>query len=741
MLFQLLSCLQLIPTFLVSAASKSTSNPATSAPVKSSWANLVGNKDSNSLEETRDEIKAEPVESVLKVDNEELNTVKEIPDAPVNETISVDNNQKTVLASEDTSKEICSESNLESVPSTQSSDITTSCTEQPKDAATCQVDSCSNPPSQNADVDKSDVEVIDKENDIPEPDNKPDDTQGLVFNLDKNIAERTDLANSTDQDSNGNSVNVDVNKNFTEMTIEEIVSCIDPDTRQYDRDILLQLQKHPLSLQKPDKLPELEIVRDAPLRSSSSAPLLGDKPPQYVHNFPRQGPPPKRDSRRKESSKKVISLSREPVKLHKAENAWTPGSKGGVEQQSELDDVLKKVRAILNKLTPQKFDTLVVKFKEIRIDTEEKLVQCMELVFDKALDEPAFSKAYASMCRELFLKKVDSVDFSNLLLRRCQKEFDQDYMSDSVKEKYEKDLAAAETEDDQKRIKAEFEQLETKLRRRSLGNIKFIAELYKLQLLRHRIMHSIIQRLLLSKEEEGLECLCQLLTTCGSQIEAEVEKIPLEHRSGYKFDKYFDGIGRIINDKKCSSRVRFLLQDVVDLRNNKWVSRRKEAGPKTIEEIHKEAKLEALKIQLADQNPDPPPGRRNEDRNRRKTEYRPKPRQDEGWSNVPTRAAKISDIVDPERFRQIQKVDADLLQLGPGFGQRTWGAGSSANRPAEPSRSINRFQMLDVEHSVPPIYAGRASEPVLNTAQRARTRDKPSSSDASRDQSLEFPHT
>ena len=37
----------------------------------------------------------------------------------------------------------------------------------------------------------------------------------------------------------------------------------------------------------------------------------------------------------------------------------------------------RKARAILNKLTPQKFDTLVGKFQELGINTEDKLQRCV----------------------------------------------------------------------------------------------------------------------------------------------------------------------------------------------------------------------------------------------------------------------------------------------------------------------------------------------------------------------------
>lgn len=559
---------------------------------------------------------------------------------------------------------------------------------------------------------------------------------GLMLNIDSNIEPENSPEDSNDNvDTNGNNVVLDKNKNETASdkieSNSEQIGTINSETRHYNRDLLLQLQKHPLSLQKPDKLPQLEIVLDSPMRSSSSAPTLGEAPSQYVHTFARGGMPTKRDSRRKEV-KKIISLSREPVKLHKADNAWTPGSKAPDDKESELNVLLKKVRAILNKLTPQKFSTLVVQFKELDIDSEEKLVSCMELVFEKALDEPVFSQAYANMCKELFLKNVvkqnstELVDFRMLLLRRCQTEFEKDYLSDEERKAYTDKMAATESEEEVKKIKEEFQQLELKLRRRSLGNIRFIGELYKLQLIRGRILHGIVQKLLLAVDEESMECLCRLLSTCGSDLEAEIKTIHEKTRHLYQLDTFFDKMQEIIEQRKTSSRIRFLLQDVIDLRKKNWVSRHKEAGPKTIEQIHKEAKLEALRIEIDDQKGDPPIGRRSEERNRRKTDFRPRQVNEEGtWNNVPNKAAKLSDVVDPERLR-MKKVDPDSLKLGPSMGRGFTSTGATPIKQQETIKSFNLFQMLDAEPAEQNNvkYSGRASEPVRGTYDRSLSRGR-----------------
>ena len=142
------------------------------------------------------------------------------------------------------------------------------------------------------------------------------------------------------------------------------------------------------------------------------------------------------------------------------------------------------------------------------------------------MDEPEFSVAYAKMCDVLREKKVPKqdgtggpVDFRKLLVTSCQKEFERDYMEGFDKTKYETEYAAATNDEDRKQLKLKFEAQERKARRRSLGNIRFIGELYNLKMLTDRIMHEIINKLIHQVDEESLECLCWLFNTIGKTLE------------------------------------------------------------------------------------------------------------------------------------------------------------------------------------------------------------------------------
>lgn len=105
-----------------------------------------------------------------------------------------------------------------------------------------------------------------------------------------------------------------------------------------------------------------------------------------------------------------MSLS-DDVQLNKAEKAWKPAAKkstrgrSGEEpeeddpEQAKTQELFKRLRSILNKLTPQKFQELMKQVMELTIDTEERLKGTIDLIFEKAISEPNFSVAYANMCR------------------------------------------------------------------------------------------------------------------------------------------------------------------------------------------------------------------------------------------------------------------------------------------------------------------------------------------------------
>uniref|UniRef100_A0A8C9Z4T8 Eukaryotic translation initiation factor 4 gamma 3 n=1 Tax=Sander lucioperca TaxID=283035 RepID=A0A8C9Z4T8_SANLU len=490
--------------------------------------------------------------------------------------------------------------------------------------------------------------------------------------------------------------------------------------RQYDRDFLLGFQFMPACVQKPDGLPPIsDVVLDKinqnklPSRVVDSRVISRgpDFTPAFA-DFGRQMTGGRGaalmniGARRPQPRKIIMNVSvHDEIQLKKSENAWKPGIKRAEvlaedPEAQNTQELFKKVRSILNKLTPQKFNQLMKQVTDLTIDTEERLKGVIDLVFEKAIDEPSFSVAYGNMCRCLAMLKVPmtdkpntTVNFRKLLLNRCQKEFEKDKVDDVVFERKQKELDSAASTTERERLQEELEEAKDKARRRSIGNIRFIGELFKLKMLTEAIMHDCVVKLLKNHDEESLECLCRLLTTIGKDLDFEKAKP--------RMDQYFNQMEKIVKERKTSSRIRFMLQDIIDLRLHNWVSRRADQGPKTIEQIHKEAKIEEqeeqrkVQQQLLSKDSKRRPDQRDQQRMQR----------EETWNTVPM--TKNSRTIDPTKIPKISKPQMDeKIQLGP-RAQVTWVKGSSGGAKASDSElsrtaGLNRYSALQSTPSPQP---------------------------------------
>ncbi|XP_062858554.1 eukaryotic translation initiation factor 4 gamma 1-like [Trichomycterus rosablanca] len=374
---------------------------------------------------------------------------------------------------------------------------------------------------------------------------------------------------------------------------------------KYDREFLLSLQLVSASLQKPKvQLHDTDVVLDKPqldqlyLRDQ----MLCRKNNANLSKQGVIGCGPQKQLKKVRRISTSIPPTNDRVQLNKAENAWMPAVKKSCSENEDPEaaktqELFRNVRSILNKLTPQMFEQLMKQITKLPINTEERLHGVVNLIFEKAVSEPHFSSTYANMCHSLMELKVPTSDksestwsFHKVLLSRCQQEFEKDKKDDKLIEQKQKELDEATKEKDRQLFKNELEELRIKARTRSLGNIKFMGELYKLKMITEQIMHDCIKKLLKNEDEESLECLSKLLSTAGKDLDSKKDKLQL--------DQYFHQMEKIIREKKTSSRIRFMLQDVLDLRQNNWVSRRVDQGPKTIDQVHKEAEMEQHVEQL-----------------------------------------------------------------------------------------------------------------------------------------------
>lgn len=200
---------------------------------------------------------------------------------------------------------------------------------------------------------------------------------------------------------------------------------------------------------------------------------------------------------------------------------------------------LLQVRGILNKLTPENFQKLSDDLLKIDLNTKVILQGVIHLLFEKALDEPKYSSMYAQLCKRLSVEAPNFEEndkpptFLTLLLYVCRDRF----LNRSSVNHFSHD-----TDDEEKKHIA---------KQKMLGNVKFIGELSKLDMLTDDRLHICIQQLLDTNRSqtvkdrcEDMECLSQLIRTCGENL--DTEKVSLSFLFKVIF---FENISGDSNDK------------------------------------------------------------------------------------------------------------------------------------------------------------------------------------------------
>ncbi|KAJ8696973.1 hypothetical protein PTI98_006792 [Pleurotus ostreatus] len=274
-----------------------------------------------------------------------------------------------------------------------------------------------------------------------------------------------------------------------------------------------------------------------------------------------------------------------------------------------LDTVCRKVRALLNKLAVATFDSIsdqIIEWANMpRMETDARtLKQIIQLIYGAVDENEWLVEMLARLCRKMMEQISPEVQdssvmsaqgwpitgghlFRKYLLNRCQEDFERGWVSmeaaatsKTLSDKVVNDKATANAKGaespDEVAFYSEKYYATQKARHQGLGLIVFMSELFKFQMLTERIMHECVKKLLRNfdnPEEEEIEGLCKLLSTVGQLLDTPKARAHM--------DAYFLRINNLMKSLIVSSRMQFMLQDIIELRQRRWVSRSSATVPTT----------------------------------------------------------------------------------------------------------------------------------------------------------------
>lgn len=318
-----------------------------------------------------------------------------------------------------------------------------------------------------------------------------------------------------------------------------------------------------------------------------------------------------RESREKdeEPSKPAVEVA----PLVPSANRWVPRSRQKAEEVKlapdgsvmlTTEDIERKVKSALNKLTLEMFEPITEELMTIAKqsvweENAQTVKQVISLTFAKACDEPFWSSVYAQFCAKLLKEIPDEVKDTGILsksgdpatggdmarrilLATCQSEYEKGWVDKLPTNPDGTPLEPEMMSDEYYAMAA--------AKRRGLGLVKFIGNLYILNMLNDQVILHCLRdqsKNVIDPSEDSLENLAQLIKTVGPRFEA------LE-RNRAALNLVYDNIQQILDKCKLSSRIKFMLMDLQDLRKSKWSSSKQDAGPKTIKEIHNDAELKRI---------------------------------------------------------------------------------------------------------------------------------------------------
>ena len=320
------------------------------------------------------------------------------------------------------------------------------------------------------------------------------------------------------------------------------------------------------------------------------------------------------DKRNKEEKKKeTVDLSNFGRKDFSKEISMAEQFKKKIDEEAEKDPIRFKITEYLNILTVDNYKSTSEKIYEIIEKDIENQEKFLDVLFNKSVNEKAFVGLYAKLCKDFDKKlpqkaplkddkKTDKVKKYNSIMRTKLLDKCREIFKIENNEKFDEYI---KVQDKQER--------NTKLKNFVLGNVNFIGELIKIQILSKKIVKQCLNNLFArfndSKSDESLkmvnlEAIVILLNNFGTLLKEKEAKLKEDDKKAFNsvVDEYLQKLEEIINknDTSIDQPIKYKIINLIDKSKNNWEKSKFEKsieakGKKDLEEEEENEKNDKVK--------------------------------------------------------------------------------------------------------------------------------------------------
>ena len=290
------------------------------------------------------------------------------------------------------------------------------------------------------------------------------------------------------------------------------------------------------------------------------------------------------DKKNKEEKKKEnVDLSDFGRKDMSKEIALAEQFKKKIDEEAEKDPIRFKITEHLNKLTVDNYKITaqdIYQIIEKDIESQEKF---LDVLFNKSVNEKAFVKLYAKLCKDFDKKlpqkapikeekKGDKVKKSNSMMRSKLLDKCKEIFKIENNEKFDSYIKVQDPDE-----------RNTKLKKFVLGNVNFIGELINIQILSKKIvrqcLNNLFERFFDLKSDESLkminlEAIVILLDNFGTLLKLKEAKMKSEDKKTFNelVDEYLKKLNEVIEKKDLSieNHVKYKIINLIERSKNNW---------------------------------------------------------------------------------------------------------------------------------------------------------------------------
>lgn len=201
-------------------------------------------------------------------------------------------------------------------------------------------------------------------------------------------------------------------------------------------------------------------------------------------------------------------------------------------QMTENDKMYASIKSILNKLSADKFASLLNELLALKIKKKDHLCELTSLIYNKAIKESNYCFLYAKLCSRLTsLSSCEGdikITFKEILIRKCQNTFEE--VTNNEKHNFKKDHV--------------------------VGCVRFIGELYNVGLLPNSRIYICIKELISKIKFPFI--------VHGVSVLVSVVAKQFYSKDAPKTIEYLNELKKLITDSDISKQEKFIILNAVE---------------------------------------------------------------------------------------------------------------------------------------------------------------------------------